>query len=179
MRVVTAMLALAVSLAIVGNLWAAEEKKAPERGRPGPGGFMGGPMLLDQIGKMKGMNLTDEQKTKLEALKKEYDPKLKEAHDKMDSILTPEQKKARDEAMKARDEAIKAGKSARDAREGFRGLKLTDEQREKMGEAMKAAQPLQREVREKVMEILTKEQKELLKQQRPQGPERRRPRQEK
>ncbi len=96
MRVVSAVLALAMSLTIIGGVLADEGKKGPEGKHPqGP---MWGPMDM-----FKDLNLTDEQKAKVEALKTEYGPKFKEQWTKMgdlhkemkgkvDAILTPEQK---------------------------------------------------------------------------------------
>ena len=49
---------------------------------------------------LKPVTLTDEQKSKLNALEKEYEPKLKDAYAKQD-VLSPEQKKAGEEAKKA------------------------------------------------------------------------------
>jgi Spy/CpxP family protein refolding chaperone len=143
---VSILLAVAVSLMGVGKAWAAKEKKAHDHGNP----------LFSAVEKL---NLTDEQKAKVADLKKEYGPKLKEAHDQMDSILTPEQKKDRDEALKA----AKAEKKRLSPKELGEVMKLTDEQKAKMAEAGKANHALYKEVRDKVMEILTPEQKDQLK----------------
>jgi Spy/CpxP family protein refolding chaperone len=159
MRLATAVLALGVSLVIVGNLWAAEEKTRPERARPL--GFM----MFERLESIKGLNLTDQQKGKIDALKKEYGSKLKEGQAKMDGILTAEQKKARDEAIKA---AEVSGKRGREVWEGVQSaMKLTDEQKAKIAETRKEIGPLRREVHEKVMAILTPEQKELWQKDRP------------
>ena len=96
MRVVSTVFALAVSLMIGGNLLAADEKTAPEGGRHHHSMMGQWNAFPDQM--LKGLNLTDDQKAKVEALKKEYAPKLKEA---ADSVLTADQKKARDDAVKA------------------------------------------------------------------------------
>jgi Spy/CpxP family protein refolding chaperone len=158
MRVVSTVLALAVSLAIASSLFAQDkEKKAPREGR-GRGGAM------DRIdGMVRNLNLTDDQKAKLEEIKKEYAPKFKEAAEKSEGILTPEQKTARKEAMKAAREAGKRGPEVRKEIEA--AMKLTDEQKAKMADARKAMEALQKEVRGKVMEILTPEQKAKLEQQ--------------
>jgi Spy/CpxP family protein refolding chaperone len=159
MRFATAMLALAVSIVMVGNLWAAEEKTRPQP--PHPMGLM----MFERLETMKGLNLTDDQKAKLDALKKEYGPKLKEAQAKTDGILTADQKKARDEAIK---EAQTSGKRGREVWEGVQAaMKLTDEQKTKMAEARREMGPLGRQVREKIMAILTPEQKEILQKERP------------
>ena len=60
---------------------------------------------------------------KLADLRKEFEPKFKEAREKMESILTAEQKKARDEAFKA---ALAAGKKGKEFREAVESaMKLT------------------------------------------------------
>jgi Spy/CpxP family protein refolding chaperone len=157
MRVVSTVLALAVSLAVVGSLFAQEKgKKGPREGKR-PGG------AIERIdGMVKNLNLTDDQKAKLEEIKKEYGPKLKEAGQKMETILTPEQKKARQEAAKA---AKQAGKSREEVqKEAQAAMNVTDEQKAKMADARKAIGALQKEVHEKVMSILTPEQKAQLEQ---------------
>jgi Spy/CpxP family protein refolding chaperone len=103
---------------------------------------------------LKGLNLTDEQQVKVKELKKEYRPKFKAA---IDSVLTADQTKARDDAVKTAKDAGKKGpevfKAARAA------VKLTDDQDTKLKEVMK---PLHKEVHEKLMAILTPEQREQL-----------------
>ena len=102
---------------------------------------------------VKGLNLTDQQKTQYEALKKEYAPKVKEATQTLENVLTPEQKKARQEAVKA---AKAAGKSRKEVwKEAQAAVKLTDQQKAKLAEARKAGEALRKEIRGKVMAILT------------------------
>ena len=107
MRIVSIVLALAMSLTLTGKLLAADggsstEGKPPCEGRQRPFG------IAERIERLtKDLNLTDEQKTKLEALKKDLASKFGDARKKMDDILTAEQKKARDEAVKAAREAGK------------------------------------------------------------------------
>ena len=96
MKVVSTVLALIVSLVIVGSLAAQDEKKAPENKRP-PRAEMGPLGML-----LRNLKLTDDQKAKVEELQKAAEPKNKELREKMDKILTADQKKARDDAMKAR-----------------------------------------------------------------------------
>ena len=107
-----------------------------------------------------GLTLTAEQKAKMDELCKDLGPKLMTIMKKMDT-LTPEQKKAQAEAMKAARDAGKKGKEAADAVAA--ALKLTDEQKAKQAEMRKEMAPLEKELREKVMAVLTSEQKEQLK----------------
>jgi Spy/CpxP family protein refolding chaperone len=101
---------------------------------------------------VKDVTLTDEQKTKVAELKKVYDPKFKQAREKLDTILTDEQKKMKQEAKEA-------GKNPKDL---WKILKLTDDQMAKLKEGQKALQTLRKEAREKAMDILTPEQKKQL-----------------
>jgi Spy/CpxP family protein refolding chaperone len=140
-------LILAVALLMVCPVLAQEKKRERKSGR---GGFDPVQMML------RGLTLTDEQKAKVEDVKKEFAPKLEEARKKMD-VLTPDQKKARDEAMK---KAKEEGKSEREIRRaGFAAVTLTDEQKSKQAEAGKGMRALIEQERAKIMEILTPEQK--------------------
>jgi Spy/CpxP family protein refolding chaperone len=158
MRAVSCVFALAVSLLAVGSLLAAEEKASHE-GRHHRPMMDPGAMFPDRM--LKGLCLTDEQKAKVETLKKEYTPKLKEAWQKVDGVLTDEQKKARNEVFKTAREANKRGPEVwRDAQAA---MKLTDEQKAKMDTARKDMRALGKEAREKVMAVLTPEQQEKVK----------------
>lgn len=154
MRIARTMLALAVSLVIVGNLSAAEEKRGPEGKHPRQA-------MMEHWAMLRGVNLTDDQKAKVDSVKQEYGPKFKEARGKIDAILTEEQRKARDEAVKTAKAAGKRGDEVwKDAKAA---VTLTDEQKAKMAEARKGVEALHQEAREKIMAILTTEQKEQLK----------------
>jgi len=154
MRVSSMVLALAASMAIVGNLMAAEdEKKAPQERRPDRA--MREPWELP-----KAIELSDQQKAKLEAVKSEFGARFKAARQKMGDVVTEGQRKARDEAAEAVRKAQAALAEAREkAREAFQ---LSDEQKAKMEEVRKELGELRKEVREKIGEILTPEQKEQL-----------------
>jgi len=92
MRAVRMVLVLAVVLLMACPLLAQERKKKGEGKRGGPGADPLAMMLRD-------LNLTDEQKPKVQEVRKEFEPKLAEIRTKRDGVLTDEQKKARDEAM--------------------------------------------------------------------------------
>ena len=149
MKIVASVFALAVALTIVGKLSAADDKACPAT-KP-QHHAMGMPWDI-----LKGVNLTDDQKAKVKKLRKEYGPKLKAA---ADGILTADQKEARDDAIKAAKDAGKKGPEVFKA--AMQAVKLTDDQKAKLEEVMK---PLHKEVHEKLMAILTPEQKEQLKQ---------------
>jgi len=145
-------------LAMGGLLLAAEGKRShgprPEGGLPEFG-------RIDAFAIVKRIpNLTDEQKQKIETLRKEYEPKLAELRGKMDSLLTPEQKKAREDAIKKAKEQGKTGRALLEAiRDAF---KLTPEQETKMKELRTQMMQLFQEIRGKLEEILTNEQKAAL-----------------
>jgi Spy/CpxP family protein refolding chaperone len=151
MRVVASMLALAVALTFVGKLMAADE--AAPKAKPHQHGAA--------LGVLKGVDLTAEQKKQVAAVMKEYAPKLKEMHQKVDGILTAEQKKAREEAV---TEAKAAGKKGADLYKAIHGaVKLTAEQKAQMGEVRKEMSAVQKEMNAKLLDLLTPEQKEQLK----------------
>jgi Spy/CpxP family protein refolding chaperone len=153
LKVVGTVLVFAATVAVAANL-SAQEKRKHREGPRGQGGF-------EHIERMlKPLNLTDEQKTKVGELKKEYEPKFKEMRDKREAALTAEQKKARDDAMKAAKDAGKQGPEV--FRAGFQAVKLTDEQKDKMKKLGQEARALLEEVMGKVTPILTAEQKEQL-----------------
>ena len=151
MRVISTVLALAVSLVLVGSLSATEEKKGPKHKHPR------GPMV-QRWEMFRGLNLTEDQKSKMAELRKEYGSKFKEAWKKMDTVLTEEQRTARTEAMKV---AKEAGEKTREAWKKVKdAVKLTDVQKTKMAELRKETGALHKELREKMAALLTPEQKE-------------------
>jgi Spy/CpxP family protein refolding chaperone len=110
---------------------------------------------------LKKLDLSSEQKEKIEALKKQYEPKFKAIREKREKILTAEQKKAMQAGFKKAAEA-----SGEDRREAFRkvmeAVKITPEQREKMGAVGQEVRALLEELRPKMAEILTEKQREQL-----------------
>jgi Spy/CpxP family protein refolding chaperone len=109
----------------------------------------------------KGIELTDEQKTKVDALNKEFGPKLAACRKEAAGVITADQKKARSEAMKAAKAAGKKGKELRAAAEA--ASKVTEDQKQKLTECKKAMGALQKEIRGQLAGILTDEQKAKLK----------------
>lgn len=105
----------------------------------------------------KEITLTSEQQAKLDELKKEYGPKLAELQKKADDLLSPEQKQARRDAFaKARSEKLK-GKQQREA--VVAAMKLPPDVQTKYDAAQKELQEKVTEVRGKIAEFLTDEQK--------------------
>ncbi len=98
MRCVASVLALAVALTFVGKLSAADDQASPAKSHHHA--------MMAPWDILNGLTLTADQKAKVKELGKEYRPKFKAA---FDSILTDEQKKARDDAVSAAKANSKKG----------------------------------------------------------------------
>ena len=109
----------------------------------------------------KSIELTAEQKTKLDALNKEFGPKLAELRKKQASIITADQKKARAEANKKAKADGKKGKELRDVVNA--AFAITADQKAQQAETKKAMGALQKEIRTQFAALLTDEQKAKLK----------------
>jgi Spy/CpxP family protein refolding chaperone len=156
MKTFRMVLTLALVLMMASHLMAAGKQKKKEGAKRERGA------ATEALGGMlQGLNLSAEQKEKVDAIVKEYEPKLAEARKKMDSILTEEQRKARAAAMK---EAMAAGKTGGEAFAAAQAaMNLSAEQKAKMAEVRKEMAPIQQELREKVLAVLTPEQQEQVK----------------
>jgi Spy/CpxP family protein refolding chaperone len=108
----------------------------------------------------KGLTLTDEEKTKLADLAKDYSAKFTEAEKNTD-VLTQDQKTARDAATTKAKADGKKGKELRQAVDA--AVTLTDEQKTKQSAAKKALRALDKEFRGKVLALLTPEQQDQVK----------------
>lgn len=109
----------------------------------------------------KGIELTADQKTKLDALNKEFGPKLAECRKKAASIITADQKKARAEATKKAKSDGKKGKELRAA--ANTAVAITADQKAQQTECKKAMGALNKEVRTQFAALLTDEQKAKIK----------------
>lgn len=158
MKAVRNVLVLALVLAVAAPLMAAEKarRKGEKRERKAREAASIVPKEM-----LSGIELTAEQKATLEALNKELGPKLNEVRAQMQGVFTEEQKQARAEAEKAAKEAGKQGPELREAVEA--AIQLTDEQKAKMAEVRKKMTEVQKQIREKVMALLTPEQQEIVK----------------
>jgi periplasmic protein CpxP/Spy len=149
-KLLITMLATVASMTMVGMAVNAQGQPQPETGEMGPPPFAAGEghgpgKHMRGIENIPGLNLTEEQKTKLKALHESIKPE-------MDAILTEEQK---DALKKAREE----GKHPREA---MKSVNLTDEQKSKMEEVMKSK-------RQAISEILTPDQMKILEEHKPKG----------
>lgn len=104
-----------------------------------------------------GIELTADQKTKVEALNKEFGPKLAECKAKANSIFTADQKKARAKALN------KAKADGKNKKEANAAVAITDDQKAQQTEYKKAMGALNKEIRTQFAALLTDEQKAKLK----------------
>ena len=109
----------------------------------------------------KGIELTADQKTKIEALNKEFGPKLAECKAKANSIITADQKKARAAATKKAKDDGKKGKELRDVVNA--AFAITPDQKEQQVECKKATSALQKQIKTQFAALLTDEQKAKIK----------------
>ena len=109
----------------------------------------------------KSIELTAEQKAKLDALNKEFGPKLAECRKKAASIITADQKKARAAATKKAKADGKKGKELRAAANA--AFAITADQKTQQAECKKAMGALNKEVRTQFAALLTDEQKAKIK----------------
>jgi hypothetical protein len=101
--------------------------------------------------------LTGKQKQKIAALQKEFGSRLAELAKKRNGILTAEQKKAQAEARKAASDAGKKGRELQQAVNA--AVKWTPEQRRRLADLRKDSLPLNKTIRDRLMALLTAEQK--------------------
>jgi hypothetical protein len=152
------VLALALVVLLGSSLFAAEGQQEGKRGKKGQRPKK--PSVTRFLPKEVEATLSDEQREKVALLEKEFGPRLEEFAKKRAAILSPEQIKAQNEARKAAAEAGKKGKELQAAID--EAMKLTDDQVKKLAELKKESEPLNKTIREKVVALLTDEQKAQL-----------------
>ena len=114
------------------------------------------------------LEFTDEQGQKLEKIRDEFEPKLKEIHGKIAAILTEEQKSAGEAAMKSAKDSGKTEKDRAYYEAIEAAVKLTDAQKEQLTKIDPDLRALFKEASKKVMDVLTPEQQAKLKEKLPQ-----------
>ncbi len=103
--------------------------------------------------------LSDEQKEKLAAIEKEFQPQFAELK-KGGDVLTDEQKAKVKQIMQ---DAKASGKTGNDVKEQVEAaLNLTAEQKQKQAEGKQKAEALHKAMREKVLSVLTEDQRKAL-----------------
>jgi hypothetical protein len=152
--VLRTVVALSVAAVLTIGGRAEDKKKAAPKKDPYAGFFSFSKMVASKLA------LTNDQKAKLNDLRKEYTPKLEEADAKISKIMTPERRKAAADAAK---EAKAAGKKGKDLAAAVQAaLKLSQEEQDQLKQANQARGKLVSEIVKKKMALLTDEQKALL-----------------
>jgi Spy/CpxP family protein refolding chaperone len=108
--------------------------------------------MAERVAHLRELDLTDEEMTKLGAIRKEYRPKIVEALEGLKGVLTPEQ-------AKMREEGLKAGKSRREI---AASLNLTSDQKTQVEATGEQVRALVREELTKMRDVLNPEQREKL-----------------
>lgn len=108
--------------------------------------------LAARITHLKELDLTEDEISKIQEIRKEYRPKIEKAMESLKGILTPEQRRAR-------EEALEAGKKRKDV---MASLNLTDEQKKKVAVACKDVSSTVKEEMDKIKDVLSDEQKAKL-----------------
>jgi Spy/CpxP family protein refolding chaperone len=108
--------------------------------------------LAAKIAHLRHLDLTDDEVEKIQAIRKDFRPKIRTALKNMEGLLSAEQKEAR-------VEGLKAGKTRREV---LAALKFTGAQKEKMQSVCQEVGALVREELKEIRNILTEEQKARL-----------------
>jgi len=108
--------------------------------------------VSERLARLQELDLSDAQIAQIEAVRKECRPELAKAVEGLRGLLTPEQRKAREEALA----------SGKKHREVLASLNLTPEQKEKVGAACKECCAAIKGELEKIQEALSAQEKEKL-----------------
>ncbi len=138
-------------VALIGVAFGAQEQKKGKKGAKGD-------PTAGVKAKLESLDLSAEQKEKIEKIFADQGAKVKAAAEKVAASLTNEQRKARGEAQKSAKAAGKKGKEAND--EALAAMKLTDDQKKAFDEANKAQQEASQALNKAISEVLTPEQRE-------------------
>jgi Spy/CpxP family protein refolding chaperone len=111
-----------------------------------------GERLVEQLAHLHELDLTEAERTKIAEIRKEFQPRVAKAMEGLKDILTPEQRKAR-------EEGLKAGKPRREILDS---LKLTEAQKEKVEAVGKEVHGIVKEELGKVKDVLTESHKAVL-----------------
>lgn len=117
---------------------------------------------FERLFTLPGIEFSKDQQAKVDALRKEYTPKLAENMRKWNTILTEEQMQARREAFQKARDAGKEGQELRDAVN--KAVKLTDEQLKQQAAIQKERDEMLAEIRGKITGLLTDEQRATIRQ---------------
>jgi acetyl esterase/lipase len=118
---------------------------------------------FQQVFTLRGVEFTEDQQAQVEELRKKYTPQIAEIVRKHNSILSDEQRRARQEAFRA---ARQAGKPPRELKETVdAAVKMTDEQKETLAKLQKERADLFAKIQKELKALLTGEQQRQLRRQ--------------
>jgi hypothetical protein len=138
-------------LILVGNCLFAQQDTTQRDRRPD-----------QQFFTLPGIEFSQEQQAKVEAIRKEFLPKLTENQRKWAGVITAEQVRARQEAFQKARDAGKEGQELRDAVEA--AVKLTAEQKKQQATLLEERNKLVSGIRDQLTALLTDEQRAKLRQ---------------
>ncbi len=128
------------------------------KGKKKKGGDQTPPAVAQLQKQLDGLDLNDEQKAKVKEIVAQHTTKIADAQKKVTALLTPEQRKARQEAAAKAKADGKKGKEAADAVNA--ALNLSADDKAKLDAANKEAADVVAEMRKAVAGVLTDAQKE-------------------
>lgn len=154
---VRGLCAFSLALVLSVTLSAEEKKKEDKKPQEGKKPAVNLPAPLNAV----KPPLTEEQLKKVAGVQKEFAPQMAELTKKLNAIMTPERKKAREAAIKQANTDGKKGKEAEAIVQA--AVKLTDEEAKSIKEIQGNLKKLNDEAAAKRFEILTDEQKASVK----------------
>ncbi len=156
-KILVKLTVLAMAVFMAAPVWAAKD----DDNKDGKKKLGESAMVIEKSFELPAtITLTDEQKTKLAAVRTEFEPKVKEVVKKMGEVLNAEQKQARQDALKAGKAAGKKGKELQ--ADVAAAVKMTPEQQKTHDELTKELKDVNGKIREQISGFLTEEQKTLL-----------------
>lgn len=149
--------AFVVVALMVQPVLAADGAKPAKKGEKKPAAAKKAPSVV-QI--PKGLELTSEQQAVVAQLNEKFGPRMTELRGRMAKIVSPEQNKARAEAMKKAREEGKKGKDLQAAADA--AAPVTEAQKAELETVKKEMQTVQQEIKTALLSVLTEEQKAKL-----------------
>ena len=118
---------------------------------------------FQQVFTLRGVEFSEDQKAKVEKIRKKYVPMLAEFQRKLNGVYINEQRRARQEAFRA---ARDAGKNAQEVRKAAdAAAKLTDDQKKQITAIQKERSDLQAKIQNELRSLLTDKQQAQLRRQ--------------
>jgi Spy/CpxP family protein refolding chaperone len=153
------MMLIAVAVVLLATTLFAQDQ-AKEKAKAGKLPRLGQTLLtMERVrSALEQLDLSDEQKEKLKAIRDKAGPRMKEVWETTREILNEEQTRAAGESLKQARDAGKKGGAVIEAL--LSALKLTDEQKEKLLKLEQESLAIQRELTKEIVGVLTPEQQE-------------------